>query len=175
MTGLSQPTGSSTSTDTTRIYTALNVSPLQRKVILKKVDGADYNPLPDAVFTVLYADKQTVVRVEDKDSKKTELKELPSGAGGAFFIGKLPFGTYYLVEKAAPSDYAGNAGKVFKLTVDDSANAGTIIGDDTNKPVGQLTNANMANDEAMLKALRELLESIKTASAGDNPPDGTGD
>ena len=99
------------------VYTALNESPLSRKVILKKVDSADYKPLGDASdeskqakFTVYCADMQTVVRVPkefDASGNPTSydlLEDKVSGAGGAFWIGKLPFGTYYLEETDAPID-----------------------------------------------------------------------
>ena len=95
-------------TATIDLFTVLNASPLQRKVILKKVDG-DKAPLENAVFTVFYADKKTIVRIENgKDASGNptfdQLKDKVSGAGGAFWIGKLPFGTYYLEETVAPVD-----------------------------------------------------------------------
>ena len=102
------------------IYTVLNVDARTRKAILKKVDGTDYKPLGDAntvsatptakqaQFTVYYADKQTVVKVKNgtdasgKDTYET-LENLLSGVSGAFWIGKLPYGTYYLHETHVPT------------------------------------------------------------------------
>ena len=44
-------------------------------------------------------------------------------SNGVYFIGKLPYGKYYLVETQAPTDYStNNTGKVFILTV----NAGGV-------------------------------------------------
>ena len=97
-------------TATIDLFTAMNVSPLQRKVILKKVDGDTYTPLSGATFTVFYADRQTPVRVENgKDASGKQMYEVlenkASGAGGAFWIGKLPYGTYYLHETTVPDGF----------------------------------------------------------------------
>jgi hypothetical protein len=83
---------------TVDVALAINVDARTRKVILKKVDGTN-TPLKDKYFTVKYADKQTVVKVDG-----VPLEKLISGIGGAFWIGKLPFGTYYLEETVAPVD-----------------------------------------------------------------------
>ena len=106
--------------NTAQIFTAMNVSSLSRKAILEKVDGTDFSPLGDtntnttaptakqARFTVYYADRQTVVRVRNgndasgKDTYET-LENLLSGVSGAFWIGKLPYGTYYLHETHVPT------------------------------------------------------------------------
>ncbi|GEM_PF-6424072 len=113
------------SDNTYDIYTVMNVSPLKRKVTLRKVADSTYTPLGEnnstatatdaqAVFTVYYADKQTVVRIPHTTTTTSEgttqttttyetLKDLKSGAAGAFWIGELPYGTYYLEETAAPT------------------------------------------------------------------------
>ncbi len=93
------------STGTLKIYNIMNVSTLERKVILKKVNSGNA-PLKDAMFTVYYADKQTVVKVSAKDSSGNittkELKDLTSGATGVYWIGMLPCGTYYIHETSVP-------------------------------------------------------------------------
>ena len=121
----------STGTDTVDIYTVMNVSPLKRKVILKKVEGGTYTPLGDASdttkqakFTVYYADKQTVVEIKhvtgtgaSATTTLEKLENLTSGASGVFWIGELPFGTYYLEETQAPNGYTKPT-RYFVLKVD---------------------------------------------------------
>ena len=126
---------------TLNVYTVLNKDPRSRKVILRKVDGADYNALGSAntnvstptdnqaKFNVYYADKQTVVMIDGKSSTgadiKVPLKDLLSGVSGAFWIGKLPFGTYYLHETAVPIspktyDKLGTGDNWYILTVNEN-------------------------------------------------------
>ena len=104
-------------------YRIMNTSAYSRKVILKKADGDTYEPLTGATFTVYYADMQSVVWVDGKNASgaaiKVLLKDLTSGAAGAFWIGKLPYGTYYLEETTSPGGYAKPT-KYFQFKVDEN-------------------------------------------------------
>jgi hypothetical protein len=120
--------------DTIKIFNILNVSSLSRKVILKKVDIADNMPLPEAKFTVYWYDGSTVMRVKttDDSGKPTfeTLKDLESGAAGAFWIGWLPSGIYYMQE-TAPEGYKQPEKRV-RLRVD--ADGVTILNEETAPP-----------------------------------------
>ena len=91
--------------ETMDIYNIVNVSTLSRKVVLKKIDDTDYKPLKDAKFTVYHADRQTKVEVKRSDGTAETLKDLISGNAGVFWIGKLPYGTYYMAETENPDHY----------------------------------------------------------------------
>ena len=133
--------------ETVDIYIFLNIDSRSRKVILKKVDGEDDKPLENATFTVYYADKQTVVRVENgKDASGNPtyelLKDKSSGAAGVFWIGKLPYGIYYLHETEAPTGYnkdvtTDGEGNWFILTVSEDG-AGRLQKGDPDKIVNEL-------------------------------------
>jgi len=103
--------GEGSSAYTVHVPLVLNASALSRKVILKKVDGTN-TPLKDKYFTVKYADNQTVVKVDG-----VPLERLQSGVGGAFWIGKLPFGTYYMEEFESDTELA-LVTRYFKFKVD---------------------------------------------------------
>ena len=88
------------------VYTVLNIlpmDPMSRKVILRKVDGDDYSALKDAEFTVYYADRHTVVEVPNASGDSVPLKDLKSTDNGAFWVGRLRYGAYYM-EETATSD-----------------------------------------------------------------------
>ena len=91
------------------IYNIVNVSTLSRKVVLKKIDGTDYKPLPGTdykpLFTVYHADRQTKVEVKRSDGTAETLENLTSFNAGVFWIGKLPYGTYYMAETQNPDHY----------------------------------------------------------------------
>jgi len=104
------------------IPVALNVSSGNRKVVLRKVETASsstnpYGSIKDAVFTVRYADRQTVVKLKHttttKDDEGNEittttverLEDLSSKYSGAYWMGELPCGTYYIEETTTPSKY----------------------------------------------------------------------
>ena len=85
----------------------INISKTKRTVILKKVNSAEA-PVPGAKFDIHYVDKA-------KMECEAENYSASSLDNGAFFVGKLPFGYYYLHETQLPSGAA--ADRWFKLTV----------------------------------------------------------
>ena len=91
---------------------ALNVLPATQaaKVVLRKVDKADHTSLEKAEFTLYYVDRETIL--------KTDLK---TGANGVIYVGRLPYGVYYLHETSVPTGYAGGVdGLWFSLAVDET-------------------------------------------------------
>ncbi len=84
-------------------------------VMLVKVSASNYGVLEGRTFTV-YRDKNLTsiakgIELDNTGAEKdVELKDLKSGAGGAFFIGQMPYGTYYVKED-------GVAG-YFEITID---------------------------------------------------------
>ena len=162
--------------DVLPICTVLNESPLSRKVILRKVDDKDYSSLSGAHFHILRADLS-----EYTEGQPTGKTWYESGASAAFFIGKLPFGTYYLVETVAPTSPTGyngegnkNIGRVFKLTVkEDAKNAsgvvtasGTVV--DSTLVTTLKTAASAATEEAIVEAFRRFMTTgSETAPTGE--------
>ncbi|MBQ3703831.1 MAG: hypothetical protein II885_13910 [Oscillospiraceae bacterium] len=98
-------------------YRVMNVSEAERKVILRKVvdqtKPKSYEALPAARFRIFRADI-----TEFTDGQEQGKNYYESLSNCVYFIGKLPYGKYYLVETQAPTDYStNNTGKVFILTV----------------------------------------------------------
>jgi len=100
-------------------YGILNISSEQRKAILKKTDSEN-TPLTGAKFDILRYDRSVV------DSGTV------SGESGAFWIGKLPFGTYYLHETKVPDGYASleTRDNWFRVTVNDK---GVVVSERLNE------------------------------------------
>ena len=110
-----------TGANTLAVYTLLNVPKTQRKVILRKVSDK-YEALQGAQFQIFRCDGTPVTST---DINGTTTTTFTSGASGVYFIDKLPYGTYYLYEKTAPSGYT--PGKWFTLTVSDDNKSGVSV------------------------------------------------
>ena len=88
-------------------------------VMLVKVQesGTSYKALSGKQFTVysVYTDSAKTVAqgtiINDNGIEEEKpLSDLPSGTGGAFFIGKMPYGTYYVAEEGIDG--------TFEITID---------------------------------------------------------
>ena len=98
-------------------YVVMNIPEAERKVILRKTAKDDYKPLQNAKFQIYRFDGTEVINGDYNSTDKAYV----SLSNGVYFIDTLPYGTYYLYEKTAPSGYTG--GKWFTLTVsNDNAN-----------------------------------------------------
>ena len=87
-------------------YGILNISKIRRKAILRKTSST-FVTLPGAVFDILRYDRSVLA------------KDQTAGTAGAFWIGELPFGTYYIHETGVPAGY-DDSKKWFELTVDEN-------------------------------------------------------
>lgn len=87
--------GKATATPDIATYGIMNIADAQRKAVLKKISGGEGNAaLGGAKFDVLRYDRSVVEA------------DLTSYSTGVFWIGMLPYGTYYLHETTVPDGYA---------------------------------------------------------------------
>ena len=90
-----------------------------RKVILRKVEEDTYKSLQGGKF-IIYSNSgmTSIAKDADGNSLGTEADPLTAGAGGAFYVGTLNYGTYYVKELEAPSGHTAPAsGYAFIITV----------------------------------------------------------
>ena len=82
-------------------FEVVNADPTMRKV------SGTYAPLEGAEFEILRYDR---TRVSGTDAGGAETAVFTSGANGVYFVGQLPFGTYYLHETGYPDGAQQNGG-----------------------------------------------------------------
>ena len=89
-------------------FGVMNISKNTQETILTKTDGEE--PIPDMIFDLIRYDR-TVIEENCKSGKR-----------GAFWIGSLPYGIYYLHEKNVGDQYAHlpEGDNWFELTVDEN-------------------------------------------------------
>ena len=115
-------------------YRIMNESALSESIILQKVNE-DRVPLEGARFRIFkinmdeVTENQPVYKESDTlpDGKHVGDRKgyYESGKRGAYFIGELPVGTYYIVEIKEPSkensiesdEYSENIGKVYEMKI----------------------------------------------------------
>ena len=93
------------------------------QVILKKIIDDTFGPLSGAKLTVYRGNSANPFNARLEDGTKQELKDLESGSSGVFWIGTLPYGTYYLHETVYPSNREVKQtpqGWWYELTVSDT-------------------------------------------------------
>ena len=83
-------------------YGIMNVSTVTQKVILDKITNTK-DTLPGAVFELLAYDRS----VMEASLTSGTADEESMRYGGAFYVGRLPQGIYYVHEKTVPSGYDG--------------------------------------------------------------------
>ena len=135
-------------------YRVMDISALERKVVLRKIDGSSYASLAGARFRIFCAPDLTEV-IQDGYNSANSCYE--SGPNGVYFVGSLPLGNYYLVEIAAPTkadgmdttSYGGNVGRVFTLRV------GT---GDIEPPTPAATAINVTPADAVPARLKEWIQ-----------------
>ena len=102
-----------------------------RRVILRKV-GQGYESLQGAKFTIhMNTPTGPAVKVDD-----VTLENLESGSAGAFWVGALPYGTYYIEETQPPQGYTDPQGKTYKLVVNED---GCFTDEDSTKTAKELS------------------------------------
>ena len=111
-------------------YGIMNISAAQRKAILKKINNT-FMPLDGAVFEILRYDH---TKVSGKDINGNATTSFTSGASGAYFIGKLPYGVYYLHETTVPSSVKQNGAEGWWYTLAVNADGISCSEQSANEP-----------------------------------------
>lgn len=91
----------------------------EQSVILRKVNSG-YTALEGAKFVIYKSDKKTRVTGVDINGRTTST--FTSGSSGVYFIGSLPYGTYFICETETPDGYEtlSDGKNWYRLIVDEN-------------------------------------------------------
>ena len=113
-----------------------------RNVILRKISGAGgekYRPLSGARLTFYHDPDGTTVATR---ANGDPLENIVSNGSGAFYVGEMYYGTYYVKETVAPDGYTRPGATYYYILTVDADGVGYLSGGMYNKELNARDTSN---------------------------------